>query len=188
MPTTVHPPSDKSVKASCRRLLVPVTSSIIISTIGLGMNPCKLISFVFVSLPYEFSNSNIIGVFSASSKHEYAIRMYYSEEQRLWLAEYGPAFEQAVLGHTVLPFFEGLCQEFFRAWPEDEPEMLMEEERIADEEQRKIVRRLSLLDVFVKPRATGNFYALYYGSQAVVAVPPTRSVWLGLQEGYSTTR
>ncbi len=121
MPTTVHPPSDKSVKASCRRLLIPVTSSVIISAIGLGMNPCKLISFVFISLPYEFSNSNIIGIFSASSKHEYAIRMYYSEEQRLWLAEYGPAFEQAVLGHTVLPFFEGLCQEFFRAWPEDEP-------------------------------------------------------------------
>ncbi|PBK98132.1 hypothetical protein ARMGADRAFT_568989 [Armillaria gallica] len=81
---------------------------------------------------------NIIGVFSASSKHEYAIRMYYSEEQRLWLAEYGPAFEQAVLGHIVLPFFEGLCQEFFCAWPKDESEMLMEEERIADEEQRKI--------------------------------------------------
>ncbi|SJL00979.1 uncharacterized protein ARMOST_04293 [Armillaria ostoyae] len=81
---------------------------------------------------------NIIGVFLASSKHEYAIQMYYSEEQRLWLAEYGPAFEQAVLGHTVLPFYEGLCKEFFSAWPEDEAEMLMEEEQIADEEQRKI--------------------------------------------------
>ncbi|KAK0186372.1 hypothetical protein F5146DRAFT_1004507 [Armillaria mellea] len=78
---------------------------------------------------------NIIGIFSASSKHEYAIQMYYSEEQRLWLAEYGSAFKQAVLGHTLLPFFEGLCWEFFHMWLEDEPKMLMEEEWIADEEQ-----------------------------------------------------
>ncbi len=29
----------------------------------------------------------------------------YTLEQRMWLAEFGPAFEEAVLEHEVLPFF-----------------------------------------------------------------------------------
>ncbi|KAK0436075.1 uncharacterized protein EV420DRAFT_1487667 [Desarmillaria tabescens] len=72
---------------------------------------------------------SIIGVFSASLNHEYAIRLYYSEEQRLWLAECGPAFEQAVLADTVLAFFEELYGLYFTAWPEDQS---------PDKEQRKI--------------------------------------------------
>ncbi|SJL06440.1 uncharacterized protein ARMOST_09777 [Armillaria ostoyae] len=72
---------------------------------------------------------SIIGVFSASSHHEYAIRLYYSEEQHLWLAECGPDFEQAVLTDAVLPFFEELYELYFAAWPEDQS---------ADKEQQKI--------------------------------------------------
>ncbi|KAK0435654.1 hypothetical protein EV421DRAFT_1740114 [Armillaria borealis] len=72
---------------------------------------------------------SIIGVFSASSHHEYAIRLYYSKEQHLWLAECGPDFEQAVLTDVVLPFFEELYELYFAAWPEDQS---------ADKEQRKI--------------------------------------------------
>ncbi|SJL17743.1 uncharacterized protein ARMOST_21304 [Armillaria ostoyae] len=72
---------------------------------------------------------SIIGVFSASLDHEYAIRLYYSEEQRLWLADCGLEFEQAVLTDAVLPFFEELYEMYFAAWPEDQS---------AEKEQRRI--------------------------------------------------
>ncbi|SJL05722.1 uncharacterized protein ARMOST_09058 [Armillaria ostoyae] len=62
----------------------------------------------------------IIGVFTGPVKHDYTVRLWYSLEQRLWLAEFGPAFEEAVLEHRVLPFFEKLYDSWFSSWPEDE--------------------------------------------------------------------
>ncbi|SJL15791.1 uncharacterized protein ARMOST_19296 [Armillaria ostoyae] len=80
----------------------------------------------------------IIGVFTGPVKHDYAVRLWYSLEQRLWLAEFGPAFEEAVLEHRVLPFFEKLYDSWFSSWPEDEFAMYVDEECLADIEQRKI--------------------------------------------------
>ncbi len=57
----------------------------------------------------------------------------------MWLAEFGPAFEEAVLEHEVLPFFEKLYDAWFSSWPE-EFAMYIDEECLADVEQRKIAR------------------------------------------------
>ncbi|KAK0436510.1 hypothetical protein EV421DRAFT_1907850 [Armillaria borealis] len=62
---------------------------------------------------------SIIGVFAASSEYEYAIRLYYSLEQRLWLAEFGPAFERAIYADTVLRFLDRIYEEYFSLWPEN---------------------------------------------------------------------
>ncbi|SJL09553.1 uncharacterized protein ARMOST_12933 [Armillaria ostoyae] len=72
---------------------------------------------------------SIIGVFSALLDHEYTIQLYYFEEQRLWLADCGPEFEQTILTDAVLPFFEELYEMYFAAWPEDQS---------AEKEQRRI--------------------------------------------------
>ncbi|KAK0491684.1 hypothetical protein IW261DRAFT_1622299 [Armillaria novae-zelandiae] len=83
-------------------------------------------------------NSTIIGIFLALSQHEYAIRLYYSLEQRNWLAGHGPAFERAVCQDRVLAFFDKLYLEYFRAWPEVVSGEFMEESESLDKEQRKI--------------------------------------------------
>ncbi len=88
--------------------------------------------------------------------------MYYSLEQRLWLAEFGPAFERAVYADTVLRFLGGIYEEYFSLWPEDvsggftggnEP----------DKEQRKIVRHPFCFDSFAEPNVQEIFTLFIMG-------------------------
>ncbi len=61
----------------------------------------------------------------------------------MWLAEFGPAFKEAVLEHKVLPFFKKLYNAWFSSWPE-EFAMYINEECQADIEQCKIVHPVLL--------------------------------------------
>ncbi|KAK0434725.1 hypothetical protein EV421DRAFT_1909199 [Armillaria borealis] len=83
----------------------------------------------------------IIGVLPFPRLYEYAIRLDYSPEQRLWLADQTSRFEDAVLNNKVLLFFEQLWEEWFCQWPVHTNAVLTEREhqlQRADMEQRKI--------------------------------------------------
>ncbi|KAK0458059.1 uncharacterized protein EV420DRAFT_1480220 [Desarmillaria tabescens] len=104
---------------------------------------------------------SIIGVFAASSEYEYAIRLYYSPEQRQWLAEFGLDFERAVYADTVLRFLDRLYEEYFFLWPEDVSGLFIG--RNPDKEQRKIVCHPFYLDSFAKPNLQEIFTLFIMG-------------------------
>ncbi|KAK0463309.1 hypothetical protein IW261DRAFT_1576028 [Armillaria novae-zelandiae] len=71
----------------------------------------------------------IIGVLHIPRLYRYAIRLDYSAEQLLWLADRGPLFESVVLADCSVTFFQCLYLQWFNKWqPIDQVER----------EQRKI--------------------------------------------------
>ncbi|KAK0443018.1 uncharacterized protein EV420DRAFT_1726654 [Desarmillaria tabescens] len=71
----------------------------------------------------------IIGVLPIPGLYHYAVRLDYSGEQLLWLADQGPLFESAVLADCTLTFFKCLYLLWFHKWPTVDE---------AEREQRKI--------------------------------------------------
>ncbi|PBK94131.1 hypothetical protein ARMGADRAFT_1079614 [Armillaria gallica] len=85
----------------------------------------------------------IIRVLPIPGLYEYAIRLDYSPEQRLWLAKCGPKFERAVCRNRVIPFFRQVWRDWFIEWPgaiQSTPTQTEKEfkQMRADEEHRKI--------------------------------------------------
>ncbi|KAK0462682.1 hypothetical protein IW261DRAFT_1576337 [Armillaria novae-zelandiae] len=83
----------------------------------------------------------IIGVLRVPGLYSYAIRLDYTQEQRLWLARQDLQFEGAVLDRRVHLFFECLYKQWFCTWASDDVTMHTESDpdhKRADREQRKI--------------------------------------------------
>ncbi|KAK0436814.1 uncharacterized protein EV420DRAFT_1770241 [Desarmillaria tabescens] len=82
----------------------------------------------------------IIGVLRIPGLYSYAIRLDYTQEQRLWLAGQGLQFEGAVLNHRVHLFFERLYEQWFCTWAPDDTVHTENnpDRKRADKEQRKI--------------------------------------------------
>ncbi|PBL04066.1 hypothetical protein ARMGADRAFT_1022571 [Armillaria gallica] len=84
----------------------------------------------------------IIGVLHIPSIYEYAIRLDYSSDQRLWLTNRGPGFERAVRHNQVRHFFRRVWHDWFIEWliTASHTRMTAKEYKHlrADEEHRKI--------------------------------------------------